>query len=204
MEKPVYSEIFVAFILTLMVGVGQLFMEKPAFADEIKFLERKIEFLKQKKELDAQLKTIKDKLKKLDNDYSDIKNTPYTKDYSDIKNTPSTNVKEQKSSSGDFTFEWILTSLSKSKDDVVLLGFIPGKRYFKFERNKGKWTAVRTVTKDYSDVTPVGDNKLSMVGFPAWWVINGTWVFGGKTGSDCKIIHEYKKHLSLNWKCDSQ
>ena len=59
MEKPVYSEIFVAFILTLMVGVGQWFMEKPAFADEIKFLERKIEFLKQKKELDAQLKTIK-------------------------------------------------------------------------------------------------------------------------------------------------
>ena len=204
MEKPVYSEIFVVFILTLMVGVGQLFMEKPAFADEIKFLERKIEFLKQKKELDAQLKTIKDKLNKLDNDYSDIKNTPYAKDYSVIKNTPSTNVKEQKSSSSDFTFEWILTSLSKSKDDVVLEGFIGGWRYFEFEGDKGKWTALQTVSFDSSDVTPVGDNKLSMVGFPPNWVINGTWVFGGKTGSDCKIIHELRKHLSLNWKCDSQ
>ena len=192
MEKSIYSKIFVAFILTLMVGVGQLFMEKSAFADEIKSLERKIEFLKQKKELDAQLKKIKDKLNKLNNDYSDI------------KNSPSTNVKEQKSSSNDFTFEWILTSLSKSKDDVVLLGFNWGKRYLEFGKEKGVWFAQQTESLDWSYVNPVGDNKLSMVGFPPDWVINGTWVFGGKTGSDCKIIHEIKSHLSLNWKCDSK
>ena len=148
MKNPIYSKFFVAFILTLMVGVGQLFIEKHAFADEIKFLERKIEYLKQKKELEFQLKIIKDKLNKLNNDYSDIKISPSTnvKEHKpDIKNAPSTNVKQQKSSSNDFTYEWILTSLSKSKDDAVLRGFSDGERYFKFRKDKkgSTWQTTR-------------------------------------------------------------
>jgi hypothetical protein len=192
-NKKIRDFIAISFFVCL-IGIGHSINGNSVAADEIKDLERKLEYLKQKKILDAQLQNIQLKLKKLDDDYSDVKKSTST------RNVTKKVAKPKKISSNTITSLWVIKSLVKSNGGVALKGCCGGNQTFKFSKEGANWEAMNESNSKWSVVKLGADKTFTMEDFPSNWVINGTWTFSGKKGSECKILHEGKS-LTMLWKC---
>lgn len=189
-----------------------------ARADEIEDLKKRLEYLEQRNKLDIQLKSVQQKIYALEKKFSDVLKPKSNIESSQSSSTKSVQSKTKPTGSQSAptksaqkqtqrtgkgaNFNWIMMSISKETREIVgIMGGASPPQPFRFTKWKdGKWYITHASFGQESLVSSAGTNKISWVGFPAGWPINGTWAFT-KTASNCALKHTTEKTQELNWNC---
>ena len=92
-----------------------------------------------------------------------------------------------------------LMTLMENKS-ITYTGSHHDDRPMRVTKEGGKWYMEQTEKGEVSEITPDGENKISMTEYPSNWIINGTWKFS-KYGKKCQINHTDEKELTMYWEC---
>jgi hypothetical protein len=91
-------------------------------------------------------------------------------------------------------FDWILTSVSNAGSIQNGDG-----HYWQFRSaGDGKWE-VEGARGNVAAVTPAGENRINIDGFPSNWGANGDFTFSRTSGA-CVLESEHSRH-KLEWSC---